>query len=259
MKKQFAGLMLGLLSVPGIAAVHTESVQYTIGDTTHIGYLAYDDADAAPRPGVLVVPEWWGLNDYAKQRARQLAEAGYVAFAADMYGQGKTTDDPAEAGAWSKAAKTDLRGLGEAALKQLAENERVDPEHLGAVGFCFGGTSVLELAYAGAPVDAVVSLHGNLPTPAPGDEIGASILVLHGAADPLVPLADVTQLAQSLDARDGVDWHLSMYGGARHAFTNPSANDYGIDGVAYDAQAAERAWAHTRTFLAEQLSAADAQ
>ncbi|MAS09519.1 dienelactone hydrolase family protein [Salinisphaera sp.] len=254
MKHQIAGLMLGLLALPAAAAVQTQSIEYDVGSTTHVGYLAYDDSDDTARPGVLVIPEWWGLNDYAKQRARELAAAGYVAFAADMYGEGKTTQSPQEAKSWSTAAKANLRGLGQAALSQLAEAPRVDDAHLGAIGFCFGGTSALELAYSGAPVDAVVSLHGHLPPPATSDDVNAAILVLHGAADPMVKMSDVTQLAKTLDARENVDWHLTMYGDAEHAFTNPAADDYGIDGVSYNAVAAKRAWAHTQTFLADKLA-----
>lgn len=257
MKNQIAGLMLGLLALPATAGIQTRSVEYEVGGTTHVGYLAYDDSDDTARPGVLVVPEWWGLNDYAKQRARELAAAGYVAFAADMYGNGKTTQDPQQASSWSTEAKSNLRGLGQAALDQLAAAPRVDDAHLGAIGFCFGGTSVLELAYSGAPVDAVVSLHGHLPPPASSDEVDASILVLHGAADPMVKMADVTRLAEALDARDNLDWHLAMYGHAKHAFTNPAADSYGIDGVAYDEAAATRAWSHTQTFLAEKLAVGD--
>ncbi|MES1923693.1 dienelactone hydrolase family protein [Salinisphaera sp. T31B1] len=243
-------------ALPASAAIHTEAVDYSVDGVPHIGYLAYDDASQDPRPGVLVVPEWWGLNDYAKQRARQLAEAGYVAFAADMYGNRRTTDQPDEAARWSQAAKPQLRNLGRAALDVLAARAQVDADHLGAIGFCFGGTSVLELAYSGAPLDAVVSLHGHLPPPGDDDTPGAAILVLHGAADPMVPLADVSRFAQALNARPGLDWRLTMYGHAEHAFTNPAADAYGIEGVAYDETAARRAWAATQGFLDDTLRAA---
>lgn len=248
------GLMLCALALPAAAAIHTESVDYSIDGQRHIGYLAYaDGANHSPRPGVLVVPEWWGLNDYAKQRARQLAAAGYVAFAADMYGDGKTTDDPEQAGAWAKAAQPGLRKLGKAALATLAAAPQSDANALAAIGFCFGGTSVLELGYSDATVEAVVSLHGHLPLPGDNDKIRTSILILHGAADPTVPLADVTALANALNARESVDWHLTMYGHAEHAFTNPNADSYGIDGVAYNPDAARRAWDQTLEFLHERL------
>lgn len=246
-------LILGALALPAAAAVKTQNVDYQIDGQRHIGYLAYDDAANAARPGVLVVPEWWGLNDYAKRRARQLAEAGYVAFAADMYGDGKTTDDPKQAGAWAKAAQPKLRALGKAALAQLADVPQSDARRLAAIGFCFGGTSVIELGYSDATLDAIVSLHGHLPLPGDDDRIRTSILILHGAADPSVPLKDVTALADVLNARESVDWHLVMYGHAEHAFTNPNADSYGMDGVSYNPAAARRAWAKTLDFLHERL------
>jgi dienelactone hydrolase len=242
------------MALPAAAAIQTENVEYTVGDERHVGYLAYDDAaTAAARPGVLVVPEWWGLNDYAKQRARQLAKAGYVAFAADMYGEGQTTDDPEQAGAWAAAAKPKLRDLGKAALAELAAAPQSDANALAAIGFCFGGTSVLELGYSDATVEAVVSLHGHLPPPGDDDRIRTSILVLHGAADPMVPLEDVTTWAKALNARETVDWQLVMYGHAEHAFTNPNADSYGMEGVSYEPNAARRAWDQTLGFLHERL------
>ncbi|MES1943033.1 dienelactone hydrolase-like enzyme [Salinisphaera sp. PC39] len=253
-----APILFVLAATTAGAAVTTETVRYEIDGTEHIGYLAYDDSVDGPRPGVLVIHEWWGLNDYAKRRARELAGLGYVAFAADMYGGGRTTGDPEQAGAWSDAAKPHLRERAGAALARLAETPRVDAGRLAAIGFCFGGTTVLQLAYSGADLDAAVSFHGHLPTPAEDDEIGASILVLHGAADPYVPPADVTAWEKAMNARAGLDWHLTAYGHAEHAFTNQGADEHGLDGVAYDATAARRAWAHMRVFLEQTLDAGDA-
>lgn len=238
-----------VLTSTAAAAVQTESVSYTVGENRHVGYLAYDDAADGARPGVLVIPEWWGLNDYAKRRVRQLADMGYVAFAADMYGGGRTTTDADQAEAWSSAAEPHLRKLAQAGLDVLAGRRRVNPEHLAAIGFCFGGTSVLQLAYSGTDIDGVVSFHGHLPTPDEGDTIDASILVLHGAADPFVPPADVTAFKSALGDRTSVDWHLTAYSGAEHAFTNPEADNAGLDGVAYDKTAARRSWAHMQLFL----------
>lgn len=246
-------LALCALTLPASAAIRTATVRYVIEGTPHIGYLAYDDDLTGTRPGVLVVPEWWGLNDYARERTRELAAAGYVAFAADMYGGGRTTRDKNEAAEWSKAASLRLRELTRSAFDQLAHSPRVDPARLGAIGFCFGGTSVLELAYSGADVKAVVSLHGHLTRPAKDDLIHASILVLQGTADPMAPMADINALVQSYEARPRLDWSLSLYGHAQHAFTNPAADSYGIQGVAYNATAARRAWSQTRRFLAERL------
>jgi len=250
-------LLLSAPVWPAAATVHSQTVEYQVGDTTHVGYMAYDDAAVGKRPGVLVVPEWWGLNDYARMRARQLAKAGYVAFAADMYGQGRTTRKPEQAKRWSGAAKGNLRRLTRAAMTQLETFERVDDNELAAIGFCFGGTSVLELAYSGVDMNAAVSLHGHLPTPADDDRINASILVLGGAADPFVPMKHVARLTAAYETRPQLDWHLALFGHAEHAFTNPDADDSGIDGVSYNAQAAKRAWAHTLQFLAERLEIHD--
>lgn len=253
-------ILLCLLSTaawPAAATVHDQTVDYNVDGTTHIGYMAYDDTLKGKRPGVLVVPEWWGLNDYARERARQLARRGYVAFAADMYGQGRTTRDPEQASRWAKAAEGNLRGLTRAALTQLKSFKRVDANELAAIGFCFGGTSVLELAYSGAPLDAAVSLHGDLPVPDDTDNIDAAILILAGAADPFVPMTAIDQLTSAYEKRPQLDWHLTLFGHAQHAFTNPAADDYGIDGVRYNKTAARRAWAHTLTFLAERLEIHD--
>lgn len=244
---------LGLIVMTATAQadIRTDTLSYDIDGTEHRGYVAYDDSLEGPRPGVLVIHEWWGLNDYARQRARDLAAMGYVAFAADMYGGGRTTEDPAEAGEWSKAAGPELRGLAAAGLEQLAGHDRVDADRLAAIGFCFGGTSVLQLAYSGAELDGVVSFHGNLPVPGDGDAINAAILVQHGAADPLVPAEDANAWQQAMGDRSGVDWHFVAHGGAKHAFTNPAADDLGMDAVGYDAAAADRSWAHMQRFFDE--------
>ncbi|MEQ9131851.1 MAG: dienelactone hydrolase family protein [Salinisphaeraceae bacterium] len=233
------------------ADIRTDTLSYDIDGTEHRGYIAYDDSLEGPRPGVLVIHEWWGLNDYARHRARDLAAMGYVAFAADMYGGGRTTEDPAEAGEWSKAAGPELRRLAGAGLEQLAGHDRVDTDRLAAIGFCFGGTSVLQLAYSGAELDGVVSFHGNLPVPGDNDIINAAILVQHGAADPLVPTADADAWQQAMGDRSSVDWHFVAHGGAKHAFTNPAADDLGMDAVGYDAAAADRSWAHMQRFFDE--------
>lgn len=240
-----------LLALPAGAAITTETVPYQINGVQYLGHLAYDDAIKEPSAGILIIPEWWGLNDYIKWRARQLAELGYVAFAADMYGGGRDTGDPIQAEAWSKAARPHLRERARAALQQLANNPRVDNFQLGAIGFCFGGTSVLELAYDGADVIGVVSFHGHLPLPAEDDEINAAILVLQGSADPFVPPEDVAAWEKAMNTRPFLDWHLVSYGHAKHAFSNPQADIYLIDGVAYNQAADQRAWAHMQTFFKE--------
>ena len=178
------------LSTEVQAAMVTKTVEYQYDGTVFKGYLAYDDALPGRRPGVLVVHEWWGLNDFARKTAEQLASLGYVALAADMYGQGQVTGDPKEAGRLAGELRGNpplLRARAQAALKALAEIPAVDPQRLAAIGFCFGGTTVLELAYAGAGLKGVVSFHGGLTAPQPEElkSIKAAILVLHGADDPL--------------------------------------------------------------------------
>ena len=152
------------------AKVVTQSLEYKQDGTVLKGYLAYDDALKGPRPGVLVVHEWWGLNDFAKKKARQLAEMGYVALAADMYGKGVVTKDPQEAGKLAGSLKGAplLRQRALAGFAALQQNKLVDPKRLAAIGFCFGGTTVLELAYAGADLAGVVSFHGGLAPRSPG-------------------------------------------------------------------------------------------
>ena len=174
------------------AAVKTEDVRYKVGDTEFHGFLAYDDAATDKRPGVLVAPEWWGLNDYAKGRAKQLAGLGYVALAMDPYGGGKIAADPNEAGTWAGALKKDPKTLREragAALDLLKKNEHVDPSKVAAIGYCFGGTTVLELARGGADLAGVVTFHGALATPEPAEKgkIKAQLLIEHGGDDPFVP------------------------------------------------------------------------
>jgi dienelactone hydrolase len=236
------------------AAVKTEAVAYRHGDTELEGYLAYDDAVQGKRPGILVVPEWWGLGDHAKHSAERLAELGYVAFAVDMYGKGKLTKDPKEAAEWATPFRNDrqlMRDRVTAALDVLRANERVDSARIGAIGYCFGGTTVLELARSGADVKGVVSFHGGLGTPNPADakNIKGRVLALHGADDPHVPPAEVQAFEQEMrDAK--VDWELNAYGGAVHSFTNPAAGDDPSKGAAYNQKAAERSWEAMRYFFA---------
>lgn len=251
--------LTALLTVPAAtqAAVQTKSVKYSVDGTEMVGFMAWDDASKEKRPGVLVVHEWWGLNDYAKLRTRQLAEMGYVAFAVDMYGGGKVTRDPKQAGEWAgKVRKEDptlMRQRVRAGFEQLKKSPMVDATKTAAIGFCFGGTTVLQLAYSGADVDGVVSFHGGLQQPQEGDaEIRSKLLVLHGEADPHVPPAQVEGWKKAVDAKQA-DWQLVAYAGALHAFTNPAAvgEQWKKMGVHYDAEAARRSWAHMRVFFDE--------
>jgi dienelactone hydrolase len=236
------------------AQMVTATVTYQQDGTVLKGYLAYDDAVKGPRPGVLVVHEWWGLNDYAQMRARHLAEMGYVALAADMYGQGRVTQDPQEAARLAGSLKGTplIRKRAQAALQVLATHKLVDPRRLAAIGFCFGGTAVLELAYSGADLAGVVSFHGGLPPLKPGDakNIKARFLVLHGADDPHVSPGDITAFQEGL-RQAGVDWQMVYYGDAVHTFTNPAAGHDKSRGSAYNALAAARSWKLMQAFFQE--------
>ncbi|MBU4231240.1 MAG: dienelactone hydrolase family protein [Desulfobacterales bacterium] len=244
---------LGLTAVE--AKIVTQVVTYRQDRTVMRGFLAYDDGLKAKRPGVLVVHEWWGLNGFARERAVKLAGLGYVALAADMYGDGATTRDREEAGKLAGALRGNpdlLRARAQAAFKVLATDPRVDPKRLAAIGFCFGGTTVLELAYSGADLAGVVSFHGGLPRPQPGDlkRFKAKILVLHGADDPHVPAADITAFEQAM-RQAGADWQMVFFGGAVHSFTNPAAGHNPAAGAAYDARAARRSWRCMQEFFRE--------
>ena len=241
--------------------VRMETVEYKLGDTVMIGYAAWDDAIQGQRPGVLVVHEWYGLNDYAKSRARQLAQLGYVAFAVDMYGNGVTAKDAAEAGKLATALRSDrplMRARAQAALDTLRKNAFCDPKRVAAIGYCFGGGVVLELARSGADVAGVASFHGNLDTPNPEDakNIRAKVLVLHGANDPHVNAEQVANFQKEMRATQ-VDWQMVSYGGAVHSFTNPASGDDPSKGVAYNAAADRRSWQAMKDFFAEIFAPAD--
>lgn len=246
-------LVLSLCTVSAQAALVTKTLEYTVDGETFRGYLAYDDSRLERRPGVLVLPEWWGVNDYVKLRAEQLADMGYVAFVADMYGKGRNTTDPKQAGAWAGEVRGTPKMVqrAAAALKVLAAHQLTDAASLAAIGFCFGGTGVLELAFSGAGLAGVVSFHGTLPTPpAERDRIKAKVLVLHGAEDPFVKPEQLQNFIAGM-GRTGADWHMVIYGDAVHAFTNPAADQAGIKGVAYNEVAAERAWNDMQDFFAD--------
>jgi len=234
------------------AEVVTKSIDYTHGGVQLQGYLAYDDAIEGKRPGVLVVHEWWGLNEYANGRARQLAELGYVAFALDMYGKDVIAKDREEAAKMSNAfkGKPIIRERAKAGYDMLAKQELVDKSKIAAIGYCFGGTTVLELAYTGADLVGVVSFHGGLVAPKSGDKFKAKILALHGADDPFVPAAAVDDFEKGM--RDsGTDWQLVVYGDAVHTFTNPKAGNDKSTGSAYNAAADRRSWQAMKTFFGE--------
>ena len=239
------------------ARVVAKPIDYAHDGQKLQGYLVWDDAKPTPRPGVLVVHEWWGLNDYTKSRARQLAEMGYIVFAADMFGAGKVTRDPKQAQAWSTEATSKpglLASRSKAGLEILRNQQGVDGKHLAAIGFCFGGTTVLQLAYSGEPLNGVVTFHGGLvvPNDDQAKAIKTPILVLHGAEDTFIKPEDVAGLQKALD-KAKVDWYMVTYANAVHAFTNPQADSFKIPGIGYNKKAAERSWDEMGRFFQTQL------
>ncbi len=232
----------------------TETLEYGGDDTSFRGYLASPDGTAR-RPGVIVVHEAPGLDDHPKLRARMLAELGYLALAIDMYGGGKVAGSPKEALATMEPLRTDparLRRRARAGLEALAARSNVNPGQLGAIGYCFGGLTVLELARDGAALRGVVSFHGLLETRNPGDarNIKGKILVCTGAEDPLVPDAQVVAFEQEM-RQAGVDWQVNIYGGAKHAFTNRDADQIPMPGFGYHKAADQRSWDAMRSLFSE--------
>ena len=237
-------------------AIHTETVDYKQGDTTLEGFLAYDDSISGKRPGVLVVHQWQGITDYEKMRARMLAQMGYVAFCADIYGKGVRPKTVQEAGAiagkFRGGDRSLLRARVNAGLDELKQNELVDTSRVAAIGYCFGGTTVLELARSGAQLNGVVSFHGGLDSHAPADakNIKCKVLVLAGANDPFQKPDDLQAFEKEMrDAQ--VDWQITFYGGAVHAFTQPDVDKDNLPGAKYNERADKRSWQAMQDFFAE--------
>lgn len=237
------------------AAVVTENIAYKHGGENLEGFLAYDDEVKGKRPAVLIVHEWWGLTEYVRNRARQLAGLGYVAFALDMYGKGRVTEHPDKASEWMKQVSRDVsfwRERAAAGLAVLRQQVQTDPRRLAAIGYCFGGATVQQLAYSGADLRGVVSFHGHPTTPEEDAavRVKAAILICHGAADPFI---GPDKIQAYLTAMESVKlrYTLIAYSGAKHGFTNPDADEKGMAALAYNPSADRRSWEHMKIFFGE--------
>jgi dienelactone hydrolase len=245
-------VLIGGLSAP--AAIQTKTIEYQQGDTTLAGVIVFDDAVKTKRPGVLIVHQWLGLTDYEKKRAEMLAQLGYVAFCADIYGEGIRPKNASEAGPLAgkyKGDRTLLRARVNAGLEAFKKSDLVDSKRIAAIGYCFGGTTVIELARSGADVAGVVSFHGSLDSPKPedGKNIKCKVLALHGADDPFVPAQDLNAFEAEMKNAN-VDWQLINYGGAVHSFTDWKA-DGSMKGAQYNERADKRSWEDMKQFFAE--------
>jgi dienelactone hydrolase len=251
--KTSAVFLLLVLAAQAHAAIKTQTVEYRDGDTVLEGFLAYDDAKSGARPGVLVVHDWGGLQDYAQRRAKMLAELGYVAFAADIYGKGIRPSDPQASAKQAGIYKNDLPLLRKRAtlgLEQLRQQPNVDPKKLAAIGYCFGGTAVLELARSGADLAGVVSFHGGLGTtmPAGAGAVKAKVLVCHGADDPFVKPAEQEAFKAEM-AKARPDYEFVSYPDAVHSFTKREAGDDKSKGNAYQEAADKKSWEDMQLFF----------
>ena len=239
---------------PARAEVRTQTITYSSESVTLEGYLAYDDKLTGKRPGVLVIHEWKGITAYEKMRVEQLASMGYVALAADIYGKGvrpATADEAARTASLYRGNRQLLRARAIAGLKTLKEFRYTDPSRVAAIGYCFGGTTVLELARANADVAGVVSFHGGLETPNPSTgPVKPKVLVLTGADDPHVPPAQLLAFQNEMRA-GGADWQVNIYSGAVHSFTNPASGNNPASGAAYNEKADRRSFAAMKLFFDE--------
>jgi dienelactone hydrolase len=240
---------------PAEASIKTQNVEYKDGDTVLEGYLAYDDSIKGKMPAVLIVHEWTGIGPYIKERAEQIAGMGYAAFAIDIYGKGVRPADVSEAAKQAAIYRNDRQLMRRRALTGLEEVKKfsfVDANRIAAIGYCFGGGVVLEMARSGADLKGVVSFHGNLDTPHPEDtkNIKAKILVCHGSDDPHIPLEKVTAFEDEM-RKAKADWQMIIYGNAVHSFTNPASGNDPSKGAAYNKEADMRSWEAMKAFFKE--------
>lgn len=237
--------------------IQYRKIDYQDGEITLQGHMAWDDSATGRRPSVLVSHAWQGRSDFENEKAEQLAAMGYVGFALDMYGKGVQGETNEEKAALMQPFLDDremLQARISAALITLREQKEVDASQIGAIGYCFGGLCVLDLARTGADVKGVVSFHGLFKSPGntDGNRIPAKVLALHGWDDPMVPPDEVVGLGRELTA-GGADWQIHAYGGTSHAFTNPQANDAAL-GLMHNPDAERRSWLAMTQFLAESFA-----
>ncbi len=249
-------LLVGLGLINGISAeIVTEEVEYQHDDATLLGYLAYDNSIKGERPGVLIVHQWKGITDYERRRARELAQMGYIAFAADIYGKNirpQTTEEASQQAGKYRGDRQLLRARTQAGLDVLRDHKYSQNENIAAIGYCFGGGTVLELARSGADIAGVVSFHGNLDTPDPShaNNIVCKVLAQHGSEDPYVPTEDVIAFQKEMNDAD-VDWYMIEYGNAVHSFTHKEAGNDPSQGAAYNEKADKRSWRAMQDFFNE--------
>jgi dienelactone hydrolase len=249
-----------LLAAAAHAGVVGKEVEYTTDSLTMKGYVAYDDTLTGKRPGVLVVHEWWGLNDYARKRAEMLAELGYVALAVDMYGNGKQASHPEDAGKFAGEVMSNMSNMKArflSAMEFLKQQEHVDARQIAAIGYCFGGGVVLAMAREGVDLKAVVSFHGSLATrhPAEKGKVKARILVCNGADDKFVTAEEIKKFKDEMKAA-GADFKFVNYPGAIHSFTNPGATEMGKKftmPIAYNEKADKESWAEMQALFRKVL------
>lgn len=237
--------------------IRGEEVSYETDSTTMKGYMAWNTGSGEKRPGILVIHEWWGHNDYTRQRADMLAELGYVAFAIDMYGEGKQAKHPEEAGKFAGMVMQNMEEAEarfNAALELLKQNEHVDPDKIAAIGYCFGGSVALTMANAGADLDAVAAFHSGINLPVgPGEALKAKVLVCNGADDPMIPPTDVAAFTGAMDSI-GADYKYVSYENAVHAFTSKAADSLGQKfelPLAYNEEADRKSWDELKALLEE--------
>ena len=253
MKTLCAVLAAVALAAPARAAIRSKAVEYKDGETVLQGFAYWDDGFKDKRPGVLVAHEWYGNGPYSKRRAEMLAKLGYTAFALDMYGKGVYAKDHAEAGKLAGAFFNDrssMRRRAALAVEELKKLPYVDPSKLAAIGYCFGGTTVLELARMGADLKGVASFHGNLATPSPATEKPKAKIAVFQGGDDAMTMPAVPAFEDEM-RKVGADWEFTAYGGAVHSFTVKEAGDDASKGMAYNKEADERSWKALQDFFAE--------